>query len=316
MEAFLIRRSDYEDYDYREFWQDDKRLYEDISERIAIRKLLKTIKNREATFLDLGCGYGRLFNEYSDFKNIILVDYSIKNLNNAKASIERFLNNDSNKMAGIFFVSADVNNLPIKDSIVDIAFSVRLIHHLSDLKVFFTEVKRILGSSGLFIFEFANKRNLKNILRFLSGRIKASPFSEAGFQVGETILNYHPGYIKRLLKYSGFSILKKKSVSNFRLDILKRLINIRILIFFENLYQNIFSFIDLGPSIFFKTKSIKKESASFSDDGKMAILKPSEIFVCPYCRKSGLDFALENKIVCMDCKREFTLTNGVYDFKL
>ena len=34
-----LRRSDYETYDYREFWQDNKRQYEDYSERTAIRKL-------------------------------------------------------------------------------------------------------------------------------------------------------------------------------------------------------------------------------------------------------------------------------------
>ncbi len=76
----MIRKSDYENYDYREFWEDGSRLYEDSSERLAIRKLLRSVDKQGRTCIDLGCGYGRLFNEYMDLNNIILVDYSLKNL--------------------------------------------------------------------------------------------------------------------------------------------------------------------------------------------------------------------------------------------
>ncbi len=55
-----IRQSDYENYDYRQFWEEDKRLYEDGSERIAIRKFLKGGQRKNKLLVDLGCGYGRL----------------------------------------------------------------------------------------------------------------------------------------------------------------------------------------------------------------------------------------------------------------
>jgi len=57
----LIRQSDYENYDYRQFWQDSKRDYEDKSERLAVRKLFKSIDTEGKIFIDLGCGFARLF---------------------------------------------------------------------------------------------------------------------------------------------------------------------------------------------------------------------------------------------------------------
>jgi len=93
-----IRKSDYENYDYREFWEDDKRYYEDQSERIALRSMLRGVDPSNKLFIDIGCGYARLFNEYSNFQRVILIDYSIKNLRNARERISRFLSDDPDKM--------------------------------------------------------------------------------------------------------------------------------------------------------------------------------------------------------------------------
>ncbi|MBU4293713.1 MAG: hypothetical protein KJ770_06655, partial [Actinobacteria bacterium] len=99
-----IRQSDYENYDYREFWEEDKRIYEDGSERIAIRKFLKGEQRKNKLLVDLGCGYGRLFNEYQDFERIILLDFSIKNLQNAREIISKYLDNQKERLSHIFFV--------------------------------------------------------------------------------------------------------------------------------------------------------------------------------------------------------------------
>lgn len=160
-----IRQSDYENYDYREFWEEDKRLYEDGSERIAIRKFLKGEQRKNKLLVDLGCGYGRLFNEYQDFERIILVDFSIKNLQNAREIISKYLDNQKERLSHIFFVCADIARLPFKAGCVDSVLTVRVIHHLSNPGNLFHEVQRVLKNGGLFMLEFANKRNLKNILR-------------------------------------------------------------------------------------------------------------------------------------------------------
>jgi Methylase involved in ubiquinone/menaquinone biosynthesis len=252
----LFKQSDYENYDYRQFWQDNKRLYEDSAERIVIKKFIGPLEKQGRVFIDLGCGFGRLFSEYKDFEKIILVDYSVNNLKNAKGAIAKYMNYDKALLKKVAFVAADAASLPFKSSFADVAMTVRVIHHLDNVEKFINEVSRILKPGGYFLLEFANKRNLKNILKFMFGKLKQSPFDSRPLQIGATILDYHPKFIKSLLKQTGFKILRQVSASNYRLGFLKRHINLKVLLFFENIYQNIFSFIDTGPSIFLKTVNV------------------------------------------------------------
>ncbi|MBM3711973.1 MAG: class I SAM-dependent methyltransferase, partial [Actinobacteria bacterium] len=226
----LIRQSDYENYDYRQFWQDNKRDYEDKSERLAVRKLLGRIETEGKIFIDLGCGFGRLFNEYRNFKKIILVDYSFSNIKNARDSITKFLNRDFKKLQDVYFIVADINNLPFKSEIADAVLTVPVIHHLLEPDIFFREVARIIKNGGCFILEYANKRNMKNILKFLSGIIRQSPFNSLPFKVGDTILNFHPAFIRQILESIGFEVLKEISVSNFRLAVLKKIAGLKFLL--------------------------------------------------------------------------------------
>lgn len=262
----MIKQSDYENYDYRQFWQDDKRLYEDSAERIAIKKFIGPLEKNGRVFVDLGCGFGRLFTEYKDFERIILVDYSVNNLKNAKGAVAEYLNHDEALLKKVDFVAADVTSLPFKSNFADVAMTVRVIHHLDGVEKFFNEASRILKPGGYFLLEFANKRNIKNILKFLSGRLKLSPFDSRPLQIGATILDNHPKYIKAILKQNGFKILKQVSASNYRLGFLKRRINLKVLLFFEKVYQDVFSFIDTGPSIFLKTVNAGLLQASLKNE--------------------------------------------------
>ena len=309
----MIRKSDYENYDYREFWEDGSRLYEDNSERLALRKMFKPVDMQDRTFIDLGCGYGRLFNEYMGFKNIVLVDYSLNNLKNARETIVKFLGADNRRLRNIFFVAADVRHLPFRDGIADAALTVRVIHHISEPEEFFKEVKRILNKDSLFLLEFANKRNLKNILRFFTGRIKKSPFNSEVFHVGETILNYHPKHIKSLLVKNGFLIRKQISVSNFRLGFLKKHIKLNILVFFENLFQNLFSWKGAGPSIFLKTVCCKH--GKVKNTSQQDTIQTPDLFICPLCGSEAMDYSSDDRVVSISCSREFLVIDGIYDFK-
>ena len=305
-----IRKSDYESYDYREFWEDNKRLYEDNSERIAIKNLLKDVKTDKKLFMDLGCGYGRLFTEYKDYKRIILVDYSMNNLKIAKETIKNFLAFNENKLANISFIAADVTNLPFKENCTDIILTVRVVHHLSEPENYFDEVKRILKNNGLFFLEFANKRNLKNIFKSITGKMKTSPFSSASYKIGETILNFHPKYIMKILQERGFEVEKKVNVSNFRIGFLKKHIKPGILLFFEKLYQKLFSLVALGPSIFLKNIIIKN---NIKDLGRSIELM--DILTCPVCKKGDISFEDDNILKCSICGRVFKIEDGIFNFK-
>jgi len=310
-----IRQSDYENYDYRQFWEEDKRLYEDGSERIAIRKFLKGEQRKNKLLVDLGCGYGRLFNEYRDFERIILVDFSIKNLQNAGEIISKYLGNQKERLSHIFFVCADVTKLPFKAGCIDSVLTVRVIHHLSNPGNLFHEVQRILKNGGLFMLEFANKRNLKNIGKYFLKKIKVSPFSGEPYQVGETILNFHPKQIKKLLKSESFQIKKELSVSSFRISFLKKYFSIGFLLFWERVCQYLFSYLELGPSIFLKSvlKDNKINDLEFNFDPEFKFL---DILACPACKNEKLTFGRDGKILCENCSSNFSVNEGIYNFKI
>ena len=66
------------------------------------------------------------------------------------------------------------------------------------------------------------KRNLKNILKFLSGKLRQSPFSPQPYMIGETIQDNHPSVIINFFKKNSLKINKIISVSNLRVGFLKK----------------------------------------------------------------------------------------------
>ncbi|MCE5329779.1 class I SAM-dependent methyltransferase [bacterium] len=317
-----LRKSDYESYDYRKFWQDNKRGYEDFSERKAIRKLLKNFE-KKGTIADIGCGFGRLFNEYNDFDRVIMLDYSVNNLKNAREVINDFFfkNKSAKKPNSLYFIAADAERIPIKNDVLDMVISVRLMHHLNSPERFINEVQRILKEDGCFILEFANKRNLKNILKFFLGRTKKSPFSSEPLYIGETIRDYHPKIILRYIKSSGLKLIKLLSVSNFRISFLKTKLKPCILTKLESISQVLFSSLKLGPSIF--VKSVKKSSNLFTEsidyvknNGSEDFLDISEILVCPACGSSGNCLIISGEVIsCGSCGKKFKNFDGIYDLR-
>lgn len=307
-----FRKSDYESYDYTKFWEDNKRLYESRAERLALKKLLTGVDRTNKFFFDIGCGYGRLFNEYKDFGSIVLLDYSIKNLKNARKRIKKFLGNSQKKLSSIYFIAADAARLPLRSSCADVVLTVRMVHHLENPEMYFNEVARILKDKGLYFLEFANKRNLKNIFRYFIGKMDTSPFNLLPSQVGETILNFHPRYITGTLKKRKFTIKKMISLSNFRLNILKRFPGTKALVFFERLYQRVIPFVLLGPSVFLKgiLEGEKKEERQTVSGASLR-----DIVLCPYCKKQSLVFK-KNMFTCTHCRNTFKQKNGIYDFRI
>ena len=67
--------SDYNGYDYKKiFWEDADRKYEDMADRLAIRRLLP---KKMDEFVDIAGGYGRLAKEYlGKAKKVWIFDYS------------------------------------------------------------------------------------------------------------------------------------------------------------------------------------------------------------------------------------------------
>src|SRR5512147_608778 len=158
---------DYEGSKYStEFWN-PAREYEDRAERIAIRAMLPPQGER---LIDIGAGAGRLGDLYLGYDEVILMDYARSTIVEAR---ERWGRDSRFK-----FVAADLYALPFADQVFDSVVMIRVIHHIVDVPRALNNIRAALKSSGVFVFEFANKRNLKSIARYLLRKQKWSPFDE------------------------------------------------------------------------------------------------------------------------------------------
>ena len=97
--------SDYNGYDYKKiFWEDANRKYEDMADRIAIRKLLP---EKMENFVDIAGGYGRLAKEYLNrAEKITIFDYSETELADAKKEFGDRINTKQ----------GDIYDIPFKDN--------------------------------------------------------------------------------------------------------------------------------------------------------------------------------------------------------
>src|SRR5512134_1220596 len=158
---------DYEGSDYQaSFWDQGGREYEDRTEAIALKRLLP---KRGHLLLELGAGAGRNTPRYRGFQHIILLDYSRTQLEQAQQRLgtsDRYV-----------FVAADVYRLPFVNGLFDAATMIRVLHHMADAPKALGEVRNVLEPNGTFILEFANKLNLKAILRYWLGRQSWNPFT-------------------------------------------------------------------------------------------------------------------------------------------
>ena len=297
------------DYDYSTYWK--KREYEHQSEVLVLEKLLK--KDSGKWFLDVGGSFGRVLPTYYDkYTNCVIVDYSLKTLQKNSSTLKK-------EFPNVELISANAYYLPFRENTFDGGLMIRVLHHLDKPEEYSSEIYRVISPLGIYIQEFANKQHIKALIRGIikldSDIFNTSPYQQPDRKNNEgarenanvPFLNYHSIWIKKLLIKQGFRILKKYGCSFLRLEPLKKRLNIQILLFFENIFQNIFSFLNLSPSIFIK--SIKKSSSKKSMGNEL-----KDILVCPRC-KEELNIT-EKKAVCTNCKKEYYKKENIWDFRI
>ena len=177
---------DYEGSDYRtRFWENQGREYEDLTERIAIGRMMPPTGD---TLIEIGAGFGRLADEYRGYERVVLMDYSSTLLAEAREHL-----GDDPKF---IYVAADWYKMPFVDNLFDTLTQVRTIHHAADVPALFKQLGRIIQPNGNYILEFANKLNLKAILRYWLGRQDWNPFTHEPIEFVELNFDFHPAYIK------------------------------------------------------------------------------------------------------------------------
>ena len=237
--------ADYNGYDYKKiFWEDPDRKYEDMADRMAIRRLLP---QQMDTFVDIAGGYGRLADEYLPrTKSATLFDYSKTELAQAREM-------HGNK---IKTQPGDIYDLPFKDNSFDALMMIRATHHFKEMQKVSDELYRILKPGGIAVIEVANKKTLPKMVRYWTKKSEINPFSRDVAHLkdlnSDGFYNYHPKYIEEVFQKSGFKIKKVLSVSNFRSAKLKKIFGTKNLVRMEKVAQKALAPIRFAPSIYYK----------------------------------------------------------------
>ena len=217
---------DYEGSTYRTDFGRDAADYEDGAERQAIRRLLPP---RGARLLDIGAGFGRLADLYAGYDEVVLLDYSQSQLEYARGRLgdERFL-----------YVAADIYRLPLADAAVDATVMVRVLHHLADVPLALRQIARVTRGGGTFLLEFANKRHLKNILRYALRR-GPNPFAPEPYEFAPLHYDFHPAWVLARLREAGMRPGARRSVSLLRSETLKRRLPAGLLVGLDGALQRV-----------------------------------------------------------------------------
>ena len=289
----MPRICDYEGSQYRtEFWENQNRAYEDLAERIAIRKMLPSHGKR---IIEVGAGFGRLVDLYDGYEQIVLMDYARTQLEEA----QRFLGHDDR----FIFVVADVYQMPFVESLFDALVMIRVMHHLADVPAALNEIYRITRRQGVALIEHASKRHLKSVLRWLLRRQDWNPFSPEPHEFVDLNIDFHPTWMRRQFASTGLIIHDTRTVSHYRLPLLKNHLPANLLARLDGLTQPTGRWFQYAPSIFLKASPDKPPSTD-----------PADFFQCPQCTNVQLQ-RFETYLSCDACGSQWSFQDGIYDFK-
>jgi len=289
---------DYEGSGYRtEFWGQG-RDYEDAAERVALRHMLPPTGHR---LIDIGGGYGRLMPLYSGYDQVVIFDYALSQLRQGQ---QLWGEGGPDGHPRHIYVAGDFYNLPFARNTFDTVVMVRTLHHATDAPSVLQGVSHILASRGSFVLEFANKRNLKAILRYLFGRQDWSPFDREPVEFVSLNFDFHPAWIEELLSRENLQIRERRAVSTFRLALLKRLLPTRLLTALDRACQPTGEILPLSPSIFLRCQAQTNQSPN----------PATGLFRCPTCGSPHLEEKPEG-LTCTVCNATFRKQNGIYNFK-
>ena len=288
------RICDYEDSTYRtDFWEGQGREYEDLAERIALRHLLPPAGRR---LMDIGAGFGRLSEFYAGYEQVVMLDYSRSLLRQARDR----LGHDGR----VVYVAANFYAMPFAESSFDSAMMVRVIHHVEDVPTLLDEVARVLAGGGTYLLEFASKRHLKAILRYAVGRQQWSPFDREPYEFVEMNFDFHPDWMRDQVEKALFHVKQIRTVSHFRLPLLKRTLPARTLATLDGVCQPTGAWWQLTPSVFFHCLR----------EGPVGEATTALCFRCPACGSTGLEETAE-AVACPGCHRRWPVQDGIYNFK-
>ena len=247
-------------FEYRDYWHGRK--YENDSEIIALKrffsKIDKSVKLSKLSLLDIGAGFGRLASFYlPKVKSAVLLEPSKKLSKQARENLKKYNNFN--------LISDSIEQKSFLKGRFDIVLMIRVVHHLESPKEAFRKINSLLVPGGYLILEYPNKIHFKNLFLCFFGRCSSLlALERIDRRSAEEIkshsipfYNYHPFWIGRELKKNCFELIEKRSVSNLRSSLLKKIIPYFFLIQVEKLAQKTLSVLWFGPSVFVLARKTK-----------------------------------------------------------
>ena len=293
----------YEGSDYQDsFWERGGRAYEDAAENVALRRLLPS---GGRCLLELGAGAGRNTPRYNGFQQVVLLDYSMTQLQQAHARL-----GDSSPDSGTryTYAAADIYHLPFVPGLFDAATMIRTLHHMVDPRRALEQVHETLGSGAVFILEYANKQNLKAVLRYLTRQQSWSPFSGEPVEFAALNFDFHPATVRAWLQLCGFVVERQLTVSHYRIGLLKRLVPLGLLVWMDSMASLTGNLWQLSPSVF-----VRSSVAGQPPAGESSPWERGEFFSCPACGANLPDTPPE--LTCPSCGRSYPVVDGIYDLR-
>ena len=283
---------DYENRDYRVYWEGIDKQHEHEHECRVLRKLLPG--NETGWFLDLGCAHGRLLPLYDKpGRQIVLLDYSMVHMEIAAKQC---------RGPNHHFIAADAYHLPFRDGTFNGLLSVRVFHHMANPQGYLDEVGRVMEPGGRAVVEFANKRNLMRIVRRGPSSFRHDHISYDG----DMLFGTHPAYFKEAARLAGLELRRSEGTGSsdqiVRLSPLLRWPG-RVV---EPVVDGVLGMTGLAPQIFADLEKVGGEKA----DATLLM----DVLVCPACQNRLRDEG--SALACMTCGRVFERRGEILDFRL
>jgi ubiquinone/menaquinone biosynthesis C-methylase UbiE len=287
---------DYTGSTYRaDFWEGKGREYEDAVERIALRSLLPAEGRR---YIDFGAGFGRLINEAARYEEVVVMDYSATLLQDAKQQLDKQPNSQR-----FIYVAADLYRLPFATNTFDVGMMCRVIHHLADAPAALKQIRACMTPNATFVLEFANKRNIKAILRYLLRQQTWNPFDLEPVEFVKLNFDFHPQYIYTALKEAGFTTVRQLPVSWLRLGVFKQVLPLSLMVQIDRVLQLVGRAVPVSPSIFTQNRV---------PGDTTAVVAREAMFKCPI---TGAALHREGDTMVSDSGPRWAIRDGIYDFK-
>lgn len=293
---------DYEGSAYQtDFWTGQGREYEDAAERIALGRLVPASGRRIA---EIGAGFGRLAKLYLGYEQIVLLDYSRTLL---AAAAERWGNDPR-----FVFVAGNIYQLPLVDQVFDTLVMVRVMHHLADVDAALGQLRRVTHGNSTLVIEYANKRNLKSLLRWAARKQSWSPLAREPLEFVELNFDFHPSWMGDRFTDAGLQIEKRYGVSHFRLGAIKQRVSPAALARADSLLFGVGGHLAVAPSIFVKAKNTDGPATASVSTAPDHV---AELFRCPACARNGLMLVDVDQVQCPQCGARYARVQRVWDFK-